>query len=81
MKGQLRGLILDIDGVLEFQSQVYPGAVETVQQLCNRGITIRFLTNSTLKSRASCTEKLYRAGFRAAPEQVITASYATARYL
>jgi HAD superfamily hydrolase (TIGR01458 family) len=78
---KIKGVIFDIDGVLEFQGSVYPGAIETVDALRGRGIALRFLTNSTLKSRASCTAKLREAGFQVFYEQVITASYATAVYL
>jgi HAD superfamily hydrolase (TIGR01458 family) len=76
-----RGVIFDIDGVLEFQGKVYPGAVETVETLRRRGFTLRFLTNSTLHSRQSRTARLLAAGFSLSAEEVITASYATARYL
>jgi HAD superfamily hydrolase (TIGR01458 family) len=76
-----KGLIFDIDGVLEFQGKVYPGAVETLDLLRSRGLLIRFLTNSTLKSRLSCTQKLNRAGFEAYEQEVVTASYAAAVYL
>jgi len=75
------GVIFDIDGVLEFQGKVYPGAVETLAALRKAGLLIRFLTNSTLKSRASCAEKLRRRGFEAHESEVVTASYATATYL
>src|SRR5574341_1500824 len=76
-----RGAIFDIDGVLTFQGRVSPGAVEVVDALQRKGIVLRFLTNSTLKSRASAAHKLRMEGFRAEHEQVITASYATAVYL
>ena len=42
---------------------------------------IRILTNSTLKSRKHCTDKLTQRGFHIRQEEVITASYATAKYL
>ena len=77
----IRGIIFDIDGVLEFQGSVYPGAVETLKKLRDRGFALRFLTNSTLKSRASCAARLRRAGYRVSDDEVITASYATAAYL
>lgn len=77
----VKGVIFDVDGVLEFQGRVCPGAVETVQALRDRGIVLRFLTNSTLKSRESCAARLRRAGFDISSEEVITASYATAIYL
>lgn len=81
MQPAIRGVILDIDGVLEFAGHVYPGAVETLADLRRRGLAVCFLTNSTLKSRASAAEKLRRRGFHVLPEEVITASHATACYL
>lgn len=77
----LRGVIFDIDGVLEYQGRVYPGALETLQSLRDRGLPLRFLTNSTLKSRASAAAKLRQRGFHVQDEEVITASYASAVYL
>jgi len=77
----INGVIFDIDGVLEFQGRVYPGAVETVNALKDRGIVLRFLTNSTLKSRASCAAGLREEGFQIDDDEVITASHATAVYL
>ena len=77
----IRGILFDIDGVLEYQGRAYPGAVEALAGLRERGVALRFLTNSTLKSRASCAAKLRQRGFGAAEAEVVTASYATAAYL
>jgi HAD superfamily hydrolase (TIGR01458 family) len=77
----IKGVIFDVDGVLTFRGRVYPGAIEVVDALRARDIVLRFLTNSTLKSRASCAEKLRGAGFQIAAEEVVTASSATAAYL
>lgn len=73
--------MFDIDGVLEFQGKVYPGAIELLDFLRGKGIIIRILTNSTLKSRKSCTMKLQEMGFHVYEDEVITASFATAEYL
>lgn len=81
MADEIRGVIFDIDGVLEYQGQAFPGAVETVQLLRERGLLLRFLTNSTLKNRQSCAEKLIRKGFQVAPDEVFTASYIAAEYM
>lgn len=78
---KFRAAIFDIDGVLEFRGEVCAGAIETMATLKDRGVILRFLTNSTLKSRAVCAQKLRQAGFRLSSEAVITASYATAIYL
>ena len=76
-----KGAIFDLDGVLEYQGRVYPGAIEVVDTLRREGIVTRILTNSTLKSRRTCAEKLAHMGFHMDQEDVITASFATARYL
>ncbi len=76
-----KGMIFDIDGVMQYQGKVYPGAIDTIQWLRNRGLRLCFLTNSTLKSRASAAEKLRRVGFLISQEEVVTASSATAAYL
>jgi HAD superfamily hydrolase (TIGR01458 family) len=77
----LRGILFDLDGVLDFQGEVYPGAIETVETLRHLGFILRFLTNSTLHSRQSRAAMLQAAGFHVSAEEVVTASYATARYL
>lgn len=80
MKG-IKGIILDIDGVLKLRGRVYPGAIETIEALRDKGLILRFLTNSTMKSRRCCTKRLRQAGFWLADDEVITASYAAAAYL
>ena len=81
MGASIKGVIFDIDGVLVYQGNVYPEAIRTIETLRERGKTIRFLTNSTLKSRKSCAAKLNNQGFMISDDEVITASYATAVYL
>jgi len=81
MDRKFNGVLFDIDGVLEFQGKAYPGAVELLEFLRNKQIAFRIISNSTLKSRQVCTEKLNQRGFGVTREEVITASWATARYL
>lgn len=81
VKDEIEGVIFDLDGVLEFQGKAYPGAIELLVSLRRRRVPIRVLSNSTLKSRRSCTEKLNKKGFSIYEHEVITASFATARYL
>ena len=78
---KFKGVIFDVDGVLEFQGKVYAGAIELVNSLREKGIIIRILTNSTLKSRKQCADQLKEKGFNIYETEVITASYATAQYL
>jgi HAD superfamily hydrolase (TIGR01458 family) len=81
MTDDFKGVLFDVDGVLEFKGCVYPGAIELVHALRQKGVIIRILTNSTLKSRKSCAEKLNQMGFEISEQEVVTASYATAKYL
>lgn len=77
----MKGVMFDVDGVLVYRGKPCPGAVETIDALREKGIIVRFVTNSTLKSRESCAEGLHHMGFSVTKEEVITASYATAVYL
>ena len=45
---KFKGVLFDIDGVLEFQGKAYPGAVELLADLRQKGLNIRILTKSTL---------------------------------
>jgi HAD superfamily hydrolase (TIGR01458 family) len=81
MNETCRAVIFDISGVLEFQGTVYPGAIELLDTLRAKGVYIRILTNSTLKSRKSWATKLIQMGFTVYEQEVITAASATAQYL
>lgn len=80
-KPPFKGLLLDVYGVLEYQAACCPGALEFIQELNQRGIPYRLLTNSTLQSRKSMAKKLQNYGFEVTPEHVVTASSASAAYL
>jgi ribonucleotide monophosphatase NagD (HAD superfamily) len=76
-----KGVIFDIDGVLTYQDRVFPGAPEVVDLLRSQGFVLRFLTNSTLKSRLSAAAELRGFGFQLEDSEIFTASYLTALYL
>jgi len=77
----LRGLLIDIDGVLRVGDQPIPGAGEAIEALRRREVPFRFLTNVTRKSRAEEAERLRRMGILVSPEEIYTASAVTAAYL
>ena len=77
----LRGLLIDIDGVLRVGDQPIPGAGEAIEALRRRDVPFRFLTNVTRKSRAEEAERLRRMGILVSPEEIYTASAVTAAYL
>lgn len=68
----LRALLIDLDGVLYVGEQPIAGAVETVKRLRERGMALRFLTNTTAHSRDRTLAKLGRLGFPVTDDQLVT---------
>lgn len=65
-------LLIDLDGVLYVEDDPIPGAVEAVAWLRGAGLGLRFVTNTTSRSRSETLEKLNRLGFAAGAEELIT---------
>jgi HAD superfamily hydrolase (TIGR01458 family) len=72
MTGPVRALLLDLDGVLYVEEQPIAGAVEAVATLRDAGLGLRFVTNTTQRSRAHTLEKLERLGVPVAPDELVT---------
>jgi HAD superfamily hydrolase (TIGR01458 family) len=58
----MAAILLDIDGVLHVSGEPIPGAAEAVQQLRAAGHRLRFVTNTTVRSKAQLTEMLRAQG-------------------
>lgn len=76
-----RGLLVDIDGVLVVSWEALPGAVDALTTLRAAEVPIRFLTNTTSRTLSQITAALARAGLPVEPDEVLTATTATARHL
>jgi HAD superfamily hydrolase (TIGR01458 family) len=81
MLDHVRGFIFDIDGVLHVAMRPIPGAPEFFRALRDRGTPHRFLTNSTIATRATLASRLAAIGFAIPDELILTASRATADYV
>jgi HAD superfamily hydrolase (TIGR01458 family) len=68
----VRALLVDLDGVLYVEDEPVPGAVDAVQAFRDAGVGLRFVTNTTQRSRAHTLEKLERLGMPVAPGELIT---------
>ena len=68
----LAALLLDLDGVLYVEGDPVTGAVGALEQLRDRGLGLRFVTNTTARSRGQTLEKLDRLGFALDPAELIT---------
>jgi HAD superfamily hydrolase (TIGR01458 family) len=78
---RVSGVLLDIDGVLVVSWKPIPGAVEAMRRLREMGPAIRFLTNTTSRSRADVARLLRDAGISVDDDEILTAAVATAAYL
>jgi HAD superfamily hydrolase (TIGR01458 family) len=77
----VRGVLLDIDGVLHVGMQPIPGADNTLRWLEQQGYATCFVTNTTTSSRATLVQQLQAIGLPIAQELVMTAPVATASYI
>ena len=65
-------MLLDLDGVLYVEGEPVPGAVEAVGGLRDAGFLLRFVTNTTARSRARTLEKLSDLGFEVGEAELVT---------
>ncbi|MBN1485025.1 MAG: HAD-IIA family hydrolase [Chloroflexia bacterium] len=77
----VRGLILDIDGVFYHADKPIPGADEALAEIRRRNIPFRLLTNITRRRPATIAAYLQALGYDFSPDEILTASTITAGYL
>jgi HAD superfamily hydrolase (TIGR01458 family) len=77
----VRGLLVDIDGVLMVSWVPILGAPEALAELRELGIPFRLVTNTTSHGRTALAAELGRIGFDVSPDELLTAPAATGAYL
>jgi len=77
----IKGFLIDLDGVIYIEDQAIPGAVGAVNWLRQPDFPGRFLTNTTMRSRDSLVEKLTRFGIQADPGEMFSTSVVAASWL
>ncbi|MGQ9667872.1 MAG: HAD-IIA family hydrolase, partial [Anaerolineae bacterium] len=77
----VRGWLIDLDGVIYRGEQLLAGAPEFIATLREEGIPFLFLTNNSSRTPAQYAERLSRMGIPAGPMDFYTSSQATAEYL
>jgi ribonucleotide monophosphatase NagD (HAD superfamily) len=65
-------VLLDLDGCLWVADEALPGAPEALQALRDDGKGVAFLTNDPMHHPEEYVRKLWRLGFRASLEEVVT---------
>lgn len=68
----VRALLIDLDGVLYVEDEAIAGAREAVGELREAGLGLRFVTNTTARSRPQTLAKLNRLGFDVAEAELVT---------
>ena len=74
-------LLLDLSGVLYDGDAMVPGAREAVAQLQAHGLQVRFITNTSRKTRAMLSAQLQAMGFEIDDGQLFTAVDAARQWL
>ena len=69
---EARAVLIDLDGVLYVEDEPIDGALEAVRRLRAAGLALRFVTNTTARSRSRTLEKLERLGFSLEDAELIT---------
>ena len=68
----VRALLVDLDGVLYVEDEVIAGAVEALAAIRAAGIGLRYVTNTTARSRGHTLERLARLGFGELDDELLT---------
>jgi HAD superfamily hydrolase (TIGR01458 family) len=76
----VRGLLLDVDGVLVLRGELIPGAAEAIAALDAVHFPYRLATNYSQFSRASLSGQFAKAGVVIPPEWIVSAASAAAAH-
>ena len=76
-----KGFILDIDGVIGRGRKPIPEGVEAVRRLKELGKKIIFVSNNSTRSRRIMMERFKDYGLEVSEEELLIATYATARFI
>ncbi len=78
---QVDALLIDLDGTVYQFDQLLPGAGDTLAWLRGRGVPLRFVTNSTMRSRSSLAARLRGMGVQADENDILNPVSVAAHYL
>lgn len=77
----IRCVLCDLDGTLYVGDDVVEGAASALKFLNERGIAVRYLTNTTTRSRDSVHAHAVSLGLPVQPDEIMSASYAGVLHL
>src|SRR5262249_5127155 len=77
----IRGVLMDLDGVLYVGRRLLPGAVEAMARLRAADVPVCCITNTTRRSRQRIRARLAAMGLSIADDQLLTPARAARDYL
>ena len=77
----IKGFLIDLDGVLSIGDQVIEGARAAIDLLKEKKYRIRFVSNTTRKCRKTVSERLIRLGFDIPEASIFTPPLAAIAYM
>jgi len=77
----IRGVLLDLSGVLYVGDQPLDGAVDALEKLRSAGLPVRFVSNSTRRSKRLILERLRRLGVEAGSDELFTPAEAACDWM
>lgn len=77
----IKGVLVDLSGTLHLGNRAIPGAVAAIRRLQEEGLPLRFVTNTSRKTRAMLHDDLERMGFAVPREHLFTAPLAVRHHL
>lgn len=76
-----KALFIDLSGVLYIGSQIIPGAVSAIAKAREKKLQLRFVTNTSRKTRTQILTDLQRLGFSLSEQELFTAPVAAHGWL
>jgi len=77
----VKGLLLDLNGVFYVANRTLPGAVKAIAALQKSGLPYRFATNNTTQSTQTMSQSLQAMGLSIEPSEIVSAAYAAVLHL
>lgn len=77
----IKGIILDLDGTVYRGTEEVPGAAQFISIMREQGRNCLFVTNRANRTPERIASHLTKYGIAVKTDEVLTSSYATARYL
>ena len=78
---KIKGVLIDLDGVMYNNEDIIPGAVETIKWLRDQCIPFLFVTNTTRMNTAAIARHMNGLGIRSVPDEIISPPGAAAAYM